>query len=66
MTTYSLDPDTMREIADYVDALNKVTESHGSKSAYLNQIPVLDHHGDKIGIIVDEIGGVYQFQVAES
>lgn len=62
MSAPYLDSQVMREIADYVDALNAVTEKHGDKAAYVQSVPVLDHHGDHLGLIVDEIGGVYQFQ----
>lgn len=60
MSTY-LDPQFMREVADYVDALNAVTAKHGDKAAYMQNIPVMDHHGEVIGHVVDEIGGLYQF-----
>lgn len=61
MSAPYLDPQVLREIADYVDALNAVTQAHGEKSGYVQNAPVKDHHGDTIGHIVDEIGGVYQF-----
>lgn len=62
MSAPYLTPETLREIADYVDALNAVTEQHGSKAAYVQNIPVLDGYGEHVGLIVDEVGGIYQFQ----
>lgn len=61
MSAPYLDPQVMREIADYVDALNRVTETHGEKAVYVQDVPVKDIHGDVLGHIVDEIGGIYQF-----
>lgn len=56
----------LREIADYIEALNRVSEGHGGEAVYVQNASVMNASGDVLGQIVDEVGGYYQFEARES